>query len=158
LVVDRALEEPGPHARAGDAVLDVPHEHVHHRVGDLCTDRRVQGRAAVVEEERDLVVGVAARRHDDVEVDLLGDPLDPGDVAPQTDHGGVDDRPDARRGELVQLLHRVRHAVVLVPPLLGVVLLDVGAEHEHVLVHQRLAELGGVDGTTDGLDLGHCSS
>ena len=36
---------------------------------------------------------------------------------------------------------------VLVAPLLRVVLLHVGGQHEDVLVHVRPAELGGVDGT-----------
>ena len=39
----------------------------------------------------------------------------------------------------------VGHALVLVAPGFGVVLHDLGGHDEHVLVHQRDAEIGGVD-------------
>jgi hypothetical protein len=50
------------------------------------------------------------------------------------------------------LLVGVGDAGVLVTPVLGEVLLDLGGEHEDVLVHVRATEVGGVDGAPDGLD------
>ena len=95
---------------------DVAHEHVDHRVGDVHAERLAQARAAVVEEEGHVAVGVAAGRDDDVEVGhLLGDALDAGDVAAQPDHGRVDDRRHALGGERLQLRDGVGDPLVLVP-------------------------------------------
>ena len=47
------------------------------------------------------------------------------------------------------------YAFVLVAPDLGVVLQRSRWQHEHVLVHQRDAELPGVDRASGGLYLGH---
>jgi hypothetical protein len=157
-VVDRALEQARLDTGAGDPLLDVLHEHVHHRVGHLGTDDGVERGAARAEEEGHLVVGVEPRGDDDVQVHLLGDPLDARDVTAQADDRRVDDRPHAALGELGELAHRVGDPLVLAAPLLGVVLLDVGSEHEDVLVHERGAELGGVDGAAHGLDRGHVAS
>src|SRR5215218_2245137 len=77
-----------------------------------------------------------ARRHDDVDLGLLRDPLDTGDVAPQSPHGRVDDRVDAERLQLVELGDGVGDPDVFVPPVAHAVVLDVlGGEDEHVLVH-----------------------
>jgi hypothetical protein len=73
-------------------------------------------RASVVEEERDVVVGVAPGGDDDVD---LGHPVrhlpDAGDVAAEADHGGVDDGPDALLDGAAQLLDGVGDAVLLSP-------------------------------------------
>jgi hypothetical protein len=101
---------------------------------------------------------VAAGRDHDVEIDLLGHALDARDVAPQADNGRVDDRADAGGGQRGELRDGVRDPRVLAAPLVRIVLLHVGRQHEDVLVHEHLAERGGVDGAGHGLDLRHCSS
>jgi hypothetical protein len=156
--VDGALQERGPDAGAGDAVGDVAHEHVHHGIRHGRAERGVEGRTAVMEEERDVFIRVAAGGDDDVEVDLLGNPLDPRDVPAQTDDGRVDDGGDPGGRQGGELGDGVGDPVVLTPPLLGVVLLHVRGQHENVLVHEHLAQLGGVDGAGHGGDLRHCSS
>src|ERR1700722_13492107 len=54
----------------------------------------------------------------------------------------------------VELGHRVLGPLLLVP-VLRVVAADLLVEHEHVLVHQRGAQIRGVDRAPDGLDLCH---
>ena len=63
-------------------------------------------------------------------------------------------RADPLGGQCLELLHRVRHPLVLAPPLGRVVLLDVGVEDEDVLVHVGPAEVGGVHRATDRLTVG----
>ena len=156
VLVDGALEHAGPDPGAGDALGDVAHEHVHHRVGHLGAERLVQRRAAVVEEKRHAVVGVQAGGDDDVELGhLLGDPLDPRQVTAQADHGRIDDRADALGGQRAQLGHRVRDPFVLAAPLARVVLLDVRGEHEDVLMHVGRPEVGDLHRAADGRDLAH---
>jgi hypothetical protein len=106
----------------------------------------------VVEEVRDLVERVQPGGHHDVEVDLGIDPLHPGDVAADPHDGGVDDRVDPELGERPQLGDRVGDPFLLVPPRVAVVLHDVRAEHEHVLVHQGDAEGAHVHRPAHGLD------
>ena len=152
--VDGALQERRLHAGAADALGEVPDEQGDHRVGALVQHR---ARPSVVELEGHVVVGVDARRHDDVEPrDPLVDPLDPGDVAPEPPHGRVGDGGDAAVGQLTELGDRVSDLLLLVPPVAGPVVLDVlGAEDEDVLVHQRASQPGDVDGASDGLHCGH---
>ena len=60
-------------------------------------------------------------------------------------------------GSSLSLRDGVGDALVLVAPLVRVVLLDVGGHHEHVLVHQHAAELGGLDRAEGSLDCCHTS-
>src|SRR5207245_10757511 len=86
LPVDRALEHPRTDAiRARDALGDVPHEHVDHRL------RPADDGPTEAEVPRDLVVGIDTRGDDDVDVDLLGDAHDARDITAQADDGQVDD-------------------------------------------------------------------
>jgi hypothetical protein len=101
------------------------------------------------------VIRVQAGGDDDVDVDLLVHPVQAPDVATEPDDGGVDDGVDASRLQLAQLADGVGDASLLVPPRVSVVLEDLRAEHEDVLVHERCAELVDVDGASDRLDLGH---
>ena len=91
LVLDDALEERRLDPGAGDALGDVAGEVGDHRV-DLEVDQ--QARAAELVLVGDRVVEVQPGRHDDVEVRLTGDPLDPRDVAAEAPHRRVDDRVD----------------------------------------------------------------
>lgn len=70
-----------------DFNLDVADEHVGHdlRAVQLCA------RPEVVEVERDVVVGVQAGGHDDVQLGGRGHPGDARDVSAQPDHREVDD-------------------------------------------------------------------
>ncbi len=155
LGVDGALEQGGLHTGTGDAVLDIPDEHVDHRVGDFGAGDRVERRTPVVEEERHVVVGVAAGGHDDVQIrKLLRDALDAWDVAAESDHGRVDDGAHSLRCKCAELLDRIGDPRLLVAPLVGVVLLDVGTEHEDVLVQVGAPQGAGLDGPSDGLDGG----
>jgi len=101
------------------------------------------------------VVGVQTSRGDDVDVDLLVDPLDPGEIAAQTDNRGVNDGVDTSGLEFGQLRDCVSDPLLFVPRCrVGrIVLAHLRADHEHVLVHQHLAERASVDGSADSLDI-----
>jgi hypothetical protein len=151
-VLDRALQEGGPHPGAGDADRQVADEVVDHRL------RPVEGgaRAAQRVGERQVAVGVDAGRDDDVQVDLTGDLLHPGDVPAEADDRRVDDGGDALGPQRGQLLDRVGDPAPLVPPAaLAVVLHVLGGQHEDVLVHQGDAEVVDVDVPEHGGDLRH---
>jgi hypothetical protein len=150
-LLDDALEERRLDARAPDALADVAQEHLGHRL--VATEHGV--RAPVVQEVRDLVERVEPGGDDDVEVDLGVDPRHARDVAAEPDHGGVDDRGDAEVAQTAQLVDRVGDPDLLVPVLVAVVLHDVGAQHEHVLVHQRRPEIADVHRTPHRLHRGH---
>ena len=143
------LRTPGSHARLGDALGDVGDEVARHQVGAV---RRATRRVAEV--ERQFVVGVDAGRHHDVDVDLLVDALDARDEPAEPDDGQVDDGAHAHLAERPELGHGVGDPLLLVP-VSREVLLDLGREHEHVLVHEGLAQLGGVQGAPNGGDLAH---
>ncbi len=149
--VGGALEDCRLDTRARDAVGDVADEHVGH---DL---RAVEqgARPAEVEVHRHVVVGVDAGGDDDVDVGGRRDARDAGDVAAEPDHRQVDDAVDAAGLELVQALDRVGLTFGLVAPHLGMVGIDLGGQHEDVFVHQRHAEVGGVDGSSSGIQLRH---
>ena len=102
---------------------------------------------AVVEVHRHVVVGVEAGGDDDVDVGGRGDARDAGDVAAEPDHRQVDDGVDAAGLELVEAVDRVGLPLVLVAPGFGIVVDDLGGQDEDVFVHQRHAEVGGVDGS-----------
>ena len=75
---------------------------------------------------------------------------DPADVAPEADHGQVDDGVDAVFLELTQTAHGGGMRLVLVP--FRRRLLDLRAEHEHVLVHESGPEPVAVDRPPYGVD------
>ena len=64
---------------------------------------------------RKLVQGVKARRRNDIDVGLLGDPLDPRDIPTQPAYREVHDRIDTGGLELVEAPHRVDDPFVLLP-------------------------------------------
>ena len=135
LLLDRALEERGADVGAGDALRDVPDEHVDHGFGAV----EHGARADEAEEERQVVVGVEPGGRDDVDVHLLVDAGDAADVAAQPDDRRVDDGVDAALLEFLQAGDGVRNLLLLVPQ--GrVVLADLLVEHEDVLVHEHGAE------------------
>jgi hypothetical protein len=128
VLVDRALEQPGLDPRAGDAVANVLHEQLDHRL------RHVEDPAGAgeVKLHRLVVVGVDARRDDDVDAHLLVDALHPRDVAPEAEDRRIDDGPDPARGALPELGHRISDPVILVPGIriVRIVLPDLGTEGE----------------------------
>ncbi len=159
LVVDGALEEGGLHARTSNALSDVTHEHLNHRVRDIRAGNSGERRPPVVEEEGNLVVGVATGGGDYVQLgDLIGDLLYAGYVPAQADNGRVGDAPDTLSGERLEFGDGVHDAVFLPSPFLRIVLLHVGIEHEDVLVHVGPAELRRVDGPSHRLHCGHARS
>ena len=149
--VGGALEDRRLDAGVGDAVLDVADEHLGHGLGSA---ERSAG-AEVVEVHRHVVVGVEAGRHDDVQFGGRGDAGDARKVAAEADDGQVDDGVDAAGLEFVQPDDRVGFALGAVAPGLRVVLHDLGGHDEHVLVHERHAEVGGVDGPCRGVEKWH---
>jgi hypothetical protein len=107
-----------------------------------------------VEIVRYVVVGVQPGRRDDVDVDLGVDPLNARDVPTQPGDGEVDDGAHAAVLQLLQPLDGVGDPDLFFPA--GrIVLHDLGAQHEHVLVHQHLAQIGCVDRAADGFDSRH---
>ena len=109
-------------------------------------------RTLVVEAERDVVVGVKAGRHNDVQLGGRRHPGDPRDVAAQPDDGEVDDGVHTAGLQLVEPVDGVGHPLVLVAPGFGIVQRDFGGHDEHVLVHERDAEIGGIDGSASGIE------
>ena len=91
-------------ARVVDPLPNVAHE----QLGKLI-DRPVP------EELRQLHERVEPGRHDDVEVDLGVDPLDPRDATAEPDDGRVDQRPEPGLADGAELRDRVRDSDVLVP-------------------------------------------
>ena len=145
-----ALEKRRLDSGVVDPDLDLTDEDLRDRLG-----------RPVAEEVRQLEERVDARGDDDVEIDLGVDALDPVNVATEPGGGRVDERRDPRLADGAQLLDRVGDAHLLVPvalaPQVCVVEIRLGLHHEDVLVHQRGAELGGVDRATDCLDGAHGS-
>ena len=109
----------------------------------------------MLEVEGHAVVGIDPGGDDDVEVDLSREFLDPRDVAPEADHGGVDDRVEAGLLELGQLGDRVGDLSLLVP--LVVVLLHIRSQNEDVLMHQGAAQVRRVNRTASRLYLCHAA-
>ncbi len=138
---------PGLDAGVGDALLDVADEHVGH---DL-RPAKFRARAQVVETERDVVVGVQAGRDDDVQFGGRGDAGDARDVAAQPDHGEVDDGVHAAGLQLVEPSDGIGHPLLLVTPCFRIVQRDLGGHDEHVLVHERDADISGIDRSLSGI-------
>ncbi|BCI91911.1 hypothetical protein NIIDMKKI_71170 [Mycobacterium kansasii] len=105
-----------------------------------------------METERHVVVGVQAGGDDDVQLGLRGNPGNARDIAPQTDHRQVDDGVHAPGFQLVEPGDRICHPLVLVSPGVGIVLHDFGGHDEYVLVHERDAEIGGIDRPAGGIE------
>ena len=151
-MVGRAFQDPGLHAGVRDPLGDVGHEPAGEHVGECPAAEP----GAHLDEVRELGEGVVAGRHDDVERGLLCDPLHERDVASESGHGEVDDRADTRVDEVVHSDHRGGDVTFDVEALdVGIVDDELVTQDEHVLVCEHLAELGGVDGASDGLDVGH---
>ncbi|WGP06741.1 hypothetical protein QFE97_02975 [Bacillus subtilis] len=91
---------------------------------------------------------------DDVELGLLGHPLDPGDVATETHDRRVEDRVDPRGFEVIELGDGIGDLLLVVPGRV-IVLPHLLAEDEDVLVDEGSAEFAAVDGAGDGLDFCH---
>src|SRR5450755_186538 len=145
-----AFQDAGAHARVGNALTNLSNEYLDHRLGPTHDGAW----AAKVKEHRHVVVGVDAGCHDDVDFGHhIGDRLDPRYVAAQSDDSQVDQRVDAFALELSQFGDGTGSLGRLVP-LLGR-LLDVGAEHDDVLVHQGGPQSRPVNRPLDGVDLGH---
>ena len=147
-LVGRAFEDPGLDAGVGDALLDVADEHLGH---DLRAAQHA-ARTLVVEPERYVVVGVKPSRHNDIQSGGRRDPGDARDVAAQPDHREVDDGVHAARLELVEPFDGVGDPFFLVAPGFGIVLGNLGGHDEDVLMHERDAEVGGVDGSACGIE------
>ena len=108
-----------------------------------------------MKEKRHIVIRVDSRRHDDLDLRLLRDPLDAGNVTAQTDYREVNNGIHSTRLQLIQSRHGVSDALFLEAPILRIVLRNLLIKYEHVLMHQRGPQLRGVDRTADSLDLGH---
>ncbi len=100
---------------------------------------RVERGAAEVEVVGQVVVGVEAGCHDDVEIDLLGHLLDELDVTAEPDHGQVHDRVDPRLRQLPEPIYGLCDAGISVPTCRPVGR-HFGREDEDVLVHEGRSE------------------
>ena len=153
LVVDRALQE-----RRLDAGVRDPGRRCPATNSVVIGSSAVLARAAELEVQRHLVVGVQARRDDDVELGSVGDPPDPVNIAAE---------PQRRWGRRSSGSRGAARAVSLVIASSTrsssfqpgrVVLPDFLVENEDVLVHERQAQRIGVDWASDSLDLCHGST
>jgi len=146
-LVGGAFEDPGLDAGVGDALLDVADEHVGH---DLRT-AQLPARAQVVEVERHVVVRVKPGGDNDIQLGRRCDAGDTWNVATQPDDGEIDDGVHPAGLQFVEPVDGVGHPPVLVAPGFGIVLGNLGRHDEHVLMHERHAELGGIDGAASGI-------
>src|SRR5262249_2464017 len=80
-LVSSALQDGGFHSGAGNSLLNVANEHIHHQLRPL-EDGTGPSKVKV---HRNVVVRVHTGSCDDVEIDMLGDSLDPGNVAAKAD-------------------------------------------------------------------------
>jgi hypothetical protein len=132
-----ALEERGLDAGVIDALADLADEQLRDRFDP-----------AVGEEVRQLEERVDPGRDDDVQIDAAVQLLQARDVPAEARHRRVDDRADPGLAHRAQLDDPVIEALLLIPvgrpEGVPVVLQRLGLQDEHVLVHQRGAELGGV--------------
>ena len=138
--------------RAADAFLNVLEEHLGHQL------RYIEQPAgtAIVEEVRHLGKCVETCRHNDVDLNLFGDALDPRDITSQSDDGRIDDAVDAHLLQGGQLGNRIIDASVFVPlGLCGEVVGDLGADDKHVLVHEGSPETVGGDRPPRGFNFWH---
>ena len=78
-----------------------------------------------------------------------------GYVAAEPDHRQVDDAVHAAGLEFVEAADRVGLPLGLLAPDLGIVVVDLRGQHEDVFVHQRHSEVGGVDLSSNGIELRH---
>ncbi len=152
LFVGGALEDPRTHAGPRNTIFDIVEEVL---VQDV-HPARLERRRPVVEIVGQIVVGVEAGGHHDVEIDLLGHLLDELDVAAEAHHGQVDDGADAGLVQLLEALDGLGHAGDRVPsggPVRG----HLGRADEDVFVHQRGAERAGVHRPAHRVHLTHGS-
>src|SRR5882672_5332238 len=150
-LIGGALEDARSHAGVRDATLDVSDKHF----GNQFRPAQQSSRPAIVKEEWHVVIRVDSRRHDDLNSRLLGDLLDAGNVTAQTDYSEVNYGIHSTRLQLIQSRHCVGDALFLNAPVLRIVFRNLLIEYEHVLMHQRRAQLRRVDRTADSLDLCH---
>ena len=112
-------------------------------------------RALVVKPERHVVIGVKPGRHNDIQAGGRRDAGNARDIAAQADHREVDDGVHAAGLQLVEPGDGIGHSLFFVAPGVGVVLGNFGGHDEYVLVHERHAEISGIDGSTRGIEFGH---
>ena len=131
--------------------VDVADEHVGHDLGAV----EQRSRSAEVEVHRHVVVGVEPGGDDDVDVGGRGDAGDARDVAP---------RPITVRSTMLSTprdLSSLRRSIASAsrfassPETSGWLSLISGGQHEDVFVHQRHAEVGGIDLSSNGIELRH---
>src|SRR2546427_7690189 len=84
-LIGGAFEDPRSHAGIRNTRLNVSDKHF----GNQFRPAQHSARPAMVKEKWHLVIRVDSRRHDDLDLRLLCDPLDAGNVTAQTDHRKV---------------------------------------------------------------------
>ena len=122
LNIGRALEYRGFHAGIRNALFDVPHKHVGHKLiaAKNCS------RALVMKVHGHVVVGVHACRDNDVEFGLGRDSLDTRNITSEPDDREVDYRIYASRFKLVQSRNGIGDSFLFVSPRFWKVLHDLG--------------------------------
>src|SRR5438270_6790344 len=105
--------------------------------------------------ERSIMIRVNTRGDDDVNFCLMRDLLDPWQIASQANHREIDNRIDAPGLELVQPRYGISNSLLFTSPLFRIILEYLRIQHEHVLVHQRGAELRRIDRPANCLNLRH---
>ena len=138
-----ALQNPGLHSCVRDALADVAHEHFDHQLRTV----EYGAGSTVMEVERDVVIGVNSCGDDDVERRSGCDALDARNVAAEADHGEIDHRLDAARGQFVHARGGFLNAALFRAPGLRIILHDLGGEHEDVFVHEGDTEVGVGEGS-----------
>ena len=146
--IGRALDDGGLDAGVGNTVDDVANEVGGHRVD--CA--RLGNPSQVIMGE--FVEGIQPGCDHDVQVDLGCDPRYARDVAAKPDRGGIQNGVDPGLLEFVEPGDGVRNTNLLIAPLVWVVLLNLGGDHEDMFVHQNSAKVRGFDRPGRGFDCG----
>src|SRR6478672_13445318 len=150
-LVSGALQYAGSYTCVRDAFIDIAHEHFHHEFG---TAQHGTG-PTEMKIVRRIVIGIDPRGNDDIDFCLLRDLLDAWNVAPKANHREIDNGIHAFCLKLVQALYGVPDSLLFGAPVFGIVLKYLRVEHEHMLVHQRGAQMAGINGTSNCMYLRH---
>jgi hypothetical protein len=150
-LIGGALEYPRFHSSIGNARLNVSNKHF----GNQFRPAQQSAGTAIVEEKRHVVIRIDSRRNDDLDLSLLGDPLNAREITAQPDHSEVNNCIHTARFQLIQSHRRICNALFLSTPACRIVVRDLRVQDEHVLMHQGGAQMRRVDRAANCLDVGH---
>ena len=153
-LIGRAFQNSGFDTCVGDSLFDVADEHFDHRF--FAAQNRA--RSLKMKIKRQIVVGVNARSHDDVNRGLFRNSLDARNIPAKSDDSQINNGIHAASLQLVHPRDGIGDALFFVAPGFQKVLHDLRRKHKDVFVHQRHAKLRNVNSAAHGVDGCHLIS